>query len=140
MTDREIYTPSEGPPGPLPGLNQLFLEWGEESIRDLVSRFYDRIPFSKIANMFPEDLVIAKQKQADFIIQVTGGPSYYMQNWGPARMRMRHFPFVIDSEARLEWLRCYEESLAESDFTQESKEIFHKFLSEFSIWMINSKS
>lgn len=137
--EREIYTPEMGPPGPQSGLDQLFGEWGEEAIRDLVSRFYDRIHKSKIATMFPEHLDIAKQKQADFIIQVTGGPPHYLNNWGPARMRMRHFPFVINEEARLEWLRCYTESLEESKFTDASKAVFQKFLDEFSKWMVNAR-
>ncbi len=137
--ERDIYTPEMGPPGPLPGLDTIFNQWGEIAIRDLVSRFYDRIPHSEIRSMFPDDLGIAKQKQADFIIQVTGGPSYYLNNWGPARMRMRHFPFLIDEKARLEWLRCYKESLDESNFSTSSKEIFFKFLDGFSKWMVNAR-
>lgn len=139
LPEREIYTPPEGPPGPQPGLAELFAEWGEATMRDLVSRFYDRISSSNIAKMFPTDLQIAKQKQADFIIQVTGGPSYYLTNWGPARMRMRHFAFEIDEDARGEWLRCYKESLAEIDVSLRSKEIFTQFLDDFSLWMINKR-
>jgi hemoglobin len=139
LPEREIYTPELGPPGLQPGLDQIFQEWGEEALRDLVSRFYDRIPHSQIAAMFPDDLQLAKQKQADFLIQVTGGPSYYLNNWGPARMRMRHFPFEINESARLEWLRCYMESLEESNFTPKSKEIFALFLDQFSKWMVNKR-
>ncbi|BDA79592.1 bacitracin resistance protein BacA [Leptospira kobayashii] len=136
--ERQIYTPPMNPPGPIPGLGELCREWGEEGIRDLVSRFYDRIPDSKIGKMFPENLDLAKQKQADFIIQVTGGKPHYSQNYGPPRMRMRHFPFVIDEEARLEWIRCYMEALDESVFSEDSKRIFSSFLESFSKWMVNS--
>ncbi|TGN19264.1 bacitracin resistance protein BacA [Leptospira idonii] len=138
--EREIYTPEIGPPGPMPGLNELFSKWGEERIRNLVSRFYDRIPNSKIYKMFPKELTLAKQKQADFIIQILGGPAYYVQNWGPARMRMRHFPFPIDEAAREEWLRCFEEALEESDFEREDKVLFNYFLDSFSKWMVNQKT
>lgn len=139
LPEREIYTPMEGPPGPQPGLDQLFKEWGEDAMRDLVSRFYDRILKSEIAHMFPTEMSLAKQKQADFIIQVTGGPSYYLDHWGPARMRMRHFAFEIDENARMEWLRCYLEAIDESNFSEKSKQIFKQFLNQFSKWMINKR-
>jgi len=139
LPERELYTPEIGPPGPQPGLDQIYQEWGEEAMRDLVSRFYDLLLKSKIAHMFPGEMKIAKQKQADFIIQVTGGPSYYLTNWGPARMRMRHFPFEIDEDARLEWLRCYLESLDQFNFSQKSKQVFVRFLEEFSKWMVNKR-
>jgi len=137
--ERQIYTPPMNPPGVIPGLGELCNEWGEEGIRDLVSRFYDRIPDSGIRNMFPKNLDLAKQKQADFIIQVTGGKPFYSQNYGPPRMRMRHFPFVIDEDARQEWIRCYTEALAESGFSENSKQIFQTFLESFSRWMVNSR-
>ncbi|GBF49883.1 putative globin [Leptospira ryugenii] len=137
MPERDIFTPPEGPPGPMPGLEGIFSEWGEEGMRNLVSRFYDLIAESKIAAMFPEELTLAKQKQADFMIQVTGGPSLYLHNWGPARMRMRHFAFLINEESRQVWLSCYKQSLEEFSFSQESKAIFLKFLDQFSRWMVN---
>lgn len=137
--ERDIYTPESGPPGPQPGLDQLYQEWGEEAMRNLVSRFYDLLLDSGIARMFPNEMEVAKQKQADFLIQVTGGPAYYLNHWGPARMRMRHFPFEIDELARLEWLRCYRQALDESKFSQKSKDVLIRFLENFSKWMVNKR-
>jgi len=139
LGDREIFTPEGGPPQAVPGLQEIYSEWGEEGIRNLVSSFYDRIPLSKIAHMFPEDLSLAKQKQGDFLIQVTGGPPNYSQKWGPPKMRMRHFPFEINNESREEWLRCYLLSLNEFEFSSDSKKIFYLFLEQFSLWMVNKR-
>ncbi|MFB5651055.1 bacitracin resistance protein BacA [Leptospira wolffii] len=140
MNDPDIYTPPGGPPPADPKLHSLFSSLGEDKIRNLVSLFYARIPTSPIAWMFPENLEESAVKSADFLVQVLGGPPYYVQKYGPPRMRARHFPFPIDEKARRAWLACYKDALKEWDTDPETKEVLWKFLVDFSGWMVNKAS
>lgn len=139
LEPNEPYTPPGGPPTANPNIKLLFQKWGEEKIRHLVSDFYDRIKESEIRWMFQGDWELAKEKQADFLIQVLGGPSYYIEKWGPARMRMRHFVFPISEKERSIWFQCYDEALQGFDFEHDDKIDFLYFLDGFSGWMVNRK-
>lgn len=139
LEPNEIYTPPGGPPPSHPQVKLLYQKWGETKIRKLVSDFYDRIQNSEIQWMFQGDWELAKEKQADFMIQVLGGPSYYIEKWGPARMRMRHFAFPISEKERLIWFQCYDDALQGFDFDHEDKIDFLYFLDGFSAWMVNRK-
>jgi hemoglobin len=136
--EREIYTPKLEQVPAMPELRTLFTKLGEERIRSLVNYFYDLIPKSSIANMFPDDLTNAKQDQADFLIQVLGGPSYYSDRKGHPRMRMRHFPFIITEESRQAWYDCYVKAIHENDIPEPEKSILISYLETFSRWMVNS--
>ncbi|MEI7011402.1 bacitracin resistance protein BacA [Leptospira licerasiae] len=135
-----FYTPPGGPPPPSPRLRELFAKVGEDSIRELVSVFYDQIAVSEIRSMFPEDLEESKVKSADFMVQVLGGPPYYVQKYGPPKMRARHLPFPIDEKARRVWLSCYRKAIKDWEADEESKEILWQFLQDFSSWMVNKAS
>ncbi|MCB1157021.1 MAG: bacitracin resistance protein BacA [Leptospiraceae bacterium] len=139
MIQREIYTPPSGLPQVNPLAPEMFQALGEEKIRELVRVFYMHIAKSSIRNMFPEDLLESETKAADFMVQIMGGPSYYMQKNGPARMRMRHFPFEIDEKARRAWLACYKNALSEIEIGEEEKKKIWDFLVSFSSWMVNKK-
>jgi hemoglobin len=139
MDEDSIYTPPNGPPPPSETIRTLYSKWGETKIRELVSVFYDLIASSEIKWMFPEELTLAKEKQGDFIIQVLGGPSLYVQKWGPARMRQRHFAFPISEKERLVWFDCYDKALEQFPFDHEDKIDFLYFLDGFSQWMVNRK-
>jgi len=134
-----FFVPTQFPNDPDPRLRTLYSHWGEIGIRTLVSQFYDKIAISKIKEMFPKDLTLAKEKQADFMIQVLGGPAFYVQKNGPPRMRQRHFAFQISEDSRRIWLQCYRESLEESEFPEDEKQVFLDFLDSFSQWMVNFK-
>ncbi|MGJ4745378.1 bacitracin resistance protein BacA [Leptospira sp. SA-E8] len=135
-----FYTPPGGPPPPSPRLRELFAKIGEDPIRELVSVFYDQIAISEIRWMFPEDLEESKVKSADFMVQVLGGPPYYVQKYGPPKMRARHLPFPIDEKARRVWLSCYRKAIKDWEADEESKEILWQFLQDFSSWMVNKAS
>lgn len=138
--EREIYTPKLEHIPPIPELRTLYAKLGEDKLRELVDVFYDKIKQSSISSMFPENMESAKKDQADFLIQVLGGPNYYTDRKGPARMRMRHFRFVITEEDRLVWLSCYREAIQEVNIPQEEAKILDTYLDLFSKWMVNAKS
>ncbi|WCL49438.1 globin domain-containing protein [Leptospira sp. GIMC2001] len=140
MKEREIYTPKLEEVPPMPELRTLWQRLGEEKIRELVSCFYDIIQNSSIAPMFPGNWDQAKKDQADFMIQVLGGPSFYSDRKGHPRMRMRHFAFEINEASRLVWLNSYRRAMEDTNIPSEEKKILDSYLDNFSKWMINSKS
>lgn len=136
--DREIYTPQIENAPPMPELRTLYAKLGEDKIRLLVDTFYNIILTSSISEMFTQDQDEAKLNQADFLIQVLGGPSYYSDRKGHPRMRMRHFVFVIKEESRLVWFNCYKEAIDKVGIPEKEKEILESYLNTFSKWMVNS--
>jgi hemoglobin len=137
--EREIYVPPEGPPQGPPLSREIFSKLGEDKIRELVKLFYDEIETSSIRSMFPDSLEESIYKSADFMVQVLGGPSYYVQKYGPPKMRMRHIPFIIDEKARRAWLGCYKKALEKSNIPEPENKMIWDFLVSFSSWMVNTK-
>ena len=79
---------------------------GERFFFDLVDRFYDGVESDPVLGpMYPsDDLAESRKRLALFLIQFWGGPTTYSEIRGHPRLRMRHFPFRIDREARDAWL------------------------------------
>ncbi len=128
---------------PHPG---FFYEVGEERFRELVNDHYEMIRESDIANLFPvddEDFAEAQKHAQDFLIQICGGPNYFEQTRGEARLVGRHAPFRIDEEGRQTWLRLYSyllPDLIEEGISEEYIQSFWDYLDQHSIWMINTPS
>ena len=80
---------------------------GEEFFTKLVRDFYSGVATDPILRpMYPEqDLEPAIRRLTLFLMQYWGGPGTYSEERGHPRLRMRHAPFSIDSEARDAWLK-----------------------------------
>jgi len=145
--DFSILPHQEGVNPPVTKPNPAFLtDIGEESMRDLLDRFYMGLFESPIKDIFPsdkEEMKIAGQHSADFFIQICGGPKYFNKNRGAPQMRGRHAPFHITPHARLHWLVTFEEALQpiieQKLSSEENIQSFWNYLNIFSQWMINSK-
>jgi len=142
-----IWTPPHGPPQSDRIPAAVYETMGEDNIRDFIHAFYRRLHDSSIAHMFPKsekNLLRAADKSADMFIFLFGGPHRYQQRHGRPMMRARHLPFVIDEPARLEWLRCYRETLDEAPakfaMPAEHVEAVWKFVVDFSGWMVNARA
>ena len=86
-------TITEGKLGEFPPVTKphpgFYYEVGEERFRELVNAHYDLIRESDIAFLFPvddEDFAEAQKHAADFLIQICGGPNYFEQTRGEARL------------------------------------------------------
>jgi len=138
---RDIYTPPGGPPA-VPTLpREILAEVGEAGVRRLLQLHYERLGASAVHHLFPpagEALRAAAERSADFFVQLLGGPRYYTDKYGAARMRARHVPFAIDEAARREWLRCFRGALDALPFPAAHRPVFELFLDRFSAWMINT--
>lgn len=88
---------------------------GAPTFAALVRGFYQRVADDPgLRPMYPEaDLTGAETRLRMFLEQYWGGPHTYQEVRGHPRLRLRHAPFVIDSEARDRWLGHMAESLAD---------------------------
>lgn len=114
----------------------------EAGIRKMVSDHYDLLSQSEIKDLFPrieEALDKAKQRSADFFIQICGGHPYFNENRGKPMLARRHATFAITPQARIVWLKCYQEVLSKLDLPDDVKQSFWNYLNVFSTWMVNTK-
>lgn len=114
----------------------------EEGMRQMVSDHYDLLSQSEVRHLFPridEALDKAKQRSADFFIQICGGHPYFNENRGKPMLARRHATFTITPEARIVWLKCYKQVLSTLDIPEELIQSFWNYLNVFSFWMVNSK-
>ena len=96
---------------------------GQPGIALLVERFYnhmDELPSAQtIRKMHPKDLKESKHKLELFLVGWMGGPPLYMQKYGHPRLRARHLPFAVDSQARDAWMQCMNLALRETELPEE---------------------
>ena len=83
----------------------------------LVARFYAAVATDPILRpVYPEaDLAAAQHRLTLFLAQYWGGPSFYDDERGHPRLRMRHAPFAIGPRERDAWLARMREAIAWSD-------------------------
>jgi hemoglobin len=81
----------------------------------LVGRFYEGVAADPVLRpIYPEpELAPAQRRLTLFLIQYWGGPTTYDAERGHPRLRMRHAPFAIGSEARDRWLSHMRSAIAE---------------------------
>lgn len=99
---------------------------GEPGIRKLVERFYqlmDTLPeAAEIRRLHAPDLSEAKQKLYMFLTGWMGGPQLYMETYGHPRLRQRHLPFAIDSQARDQWMLCMRRAMEDTGVEESLRE------------------
>ena len=88
---------------------------GEEPIRNICDRFYDFMELlpeaATILALHPSDLSSSRDKFYWFLVGWMGGPDLFVRRFGHPRLRARHMPFKIDSEARDQWMLCMTKTL-----------------------------
>lgn len=95
-------------------------EWigGEAQVRALTERFYDLMDlepqYAVLRAVHGPDLANARQRLFMFLCGWLGGPSYYTDQFGHPRLRMRHMPFAIGIKERDQWLACMHQAMQES--------------------------
>ena len=88
---------------------------GDEIVRRLATRFYDRMDTDEpaLANLHDHDAEgrvspRTRERFTRFLIEWLGGPALYSPREGHPRLRMRHARVPIDASMRDAWLRCME--------------------------------
>lgn len=128
MTEQASITPYE-------------LIGNEEAVQSLVERFYfymDTLPeASGIRAMHAQDLSGARTKLFKFLSGWLGGPDLFVREYGHPRLRMRHFPFAIDADARDQWMLCMNKALDDIDIDADFRAALSQVLQQLATHMIN---
>ncbi len=115
---------------------------GEDAaILSLVERFYffmESLPEAAgIRAMHAADLSDARTKLFKFLSGWLGGPDLFVQEYGHPRLRQRHFPFAIDTDARDQWMMCMNKALIETAMDAKLRESLSQALQQLATHMIN---
>jgi hemoglobin len=80
---------------------------GHDTFVRLVDAFYAGVAADPVLRaMYPEeDLGPAAERLRMFLEQYWGGPTTYSDQRGHPRLRMRHAPYPVGTDARDRWLR-----------------------------------
>ena len=113
---------------------------GAEPLRLMVRAFYEKVATDQILRpMYPEDLADSERHLYMFFVQFFGGPSQYSRERGHPRLRMRHFPFAIDLEARNHWLNHMLEAIDEVGIEEPARSRMREYLERSSAFLINQQ-
>ncbi|WP_137826325.1 globin [Brevibacterium sp. 2SA] len=116
---------------------------GHPTFTRLVDAFYANVAADEpLISMYPEghDLTGAKHRLQMFLVQYFGGPTTYQEERGHPRLRMRHFPFPVDFDARDRWLRAMRGALDEVDLPPLYDEVFWDYFQRAATAMVNTNS
>lgn len=115
---------------------------GEEPIRRIVDRFYDFMESlpqaAEVLALHPKDLRASRDKFFWFLVGWMGGPDLYVRRFGHPRLRARHLPFKIDTNARDQWMLCMQKTLAEEVADEEIRTQLHRAFSKLADHMRNT--
>lgn len=112
---------------------------GPEGVSQIVEAFYRRVDADAwMRAIYPEDLEPGKRKLKLFFIQWLGGPAVYSEKFGHPRLRLRHFPFVIDDRAAGRWLRYMRESWRETGVPEDVQDLVFGRLGPLAHHMVNA--
>ena len=113
----------------------------EDGLRRLVERFYDlmdTLPEAQtIRRMHPKDLTESQNKLIWFLSGRMGGPNTYIEKYGHPRLRMRHMPFAIDTNAADAWMLCMRQALEEEVSSEPLKVELLAFFEHVAMFMRN---
>jgi hemoglobin len=107
---------------------------GMPFFESLVDRFYASIRADeRIGPMYehdPADIDMAgpRRRLTLFLVQYWGGPTTYLAERGHPRLRARHFPFSIDTEARDRWLLHMRAAIDASGACAAEREELHRYM------------
>jgi hemoglobin len=116
---------------------------GMPVIERIVARFYAGVASDPVLGpMYPQDDLAdgsAERRLRLFLAQYWGGPSTYSQERGHPRLRMRHAPFAVNSEAQQHWLMHFRAGLDEAGLTPEQDAKFWGYVTYAAEFMRNTE-
>lgn len=116
---------------------------GHATFTRLVDAFYANVAADDVLiAMYPEGHALdgAKHRLQTFLEQYFGGPSTYQTERGHPRLRMRHFPFPVDFDARDRWLVCMRGALDTVALPPLYDEVFWDYFQRAATAMVNTNS
>jgi hemoglobin len=123
-------------------MNQTFFDQvgGTATFSKLVKKFYEGVATDPVMRpMYPEeDLGPAADRLRMFLEQYWGGPSTYQELRGHPRLRMRHFEFKINEDARARWLGHMREAMDSLELPPLQAEELWSYLERAATAMLNT--
>ena len=114
---------------------------GESAVLALCERFYDLMDlepaYAALRSVHGPDLAQARQKLFWFLCGWLGGPSYYTDQFGHPRLRMRHMPFAIGIRERDQWLACMYQAMQDTHVDPALRERLKTSFFQTADWMRN---
>ena len=112
---------------------------GREGVSGLVDEFYRRVAADPgIRPVYPADLTPGKEKLKLFFEQWLGGPAVYSEKYGHPRLRLRHFPFIIDEHHAGLWLRHMRQAMLARNIPAEAIAVVFERLAPLAKQMVNA--
>ena len=118
---------------------EIYALIGEDGFTRLVGAFYRQVPADDILGpMYPiHDMAGAEHRLREFLVYRFGGPTRYLEQRGHPRLRMRHAPFPIGTEARDRWLQLMDAALKETALPAAADEVLRAFFDNVATHMMN---
>lgn len=112
---------------------------GHDFFVALVADFYRGVAEDDVLRpMYPEeDLGPAEERLRMFLEQYWGGPKTYSQQRGHPRLRMRHAPFPVDTDARDRWLSHMRAALDARELPPDLDATMWRYLESAAYAMVN---
>ena len=111
---------------------------GEKPVAAIVDVFYEYVAEDPVLRpMYPEDLDAPKHRLYLFLVQFFGGPTTYNDERGHPRLRMRHFSFPIDQQARDNWLGHMFNAIDEAGIGEPARSRMREYFDRSSTFLIN---
>ena len=112
---------------------------GREAVSRIVERFYELVESdAEQRAIYPQDLGPGKENLKLFFEQWMGGSSRYSDLYGHPRLRMRHFPFVIDELAAGRWLRYMRQAMKDEGMDEVTLATVFKAFGPLAHHMVNA--
>lgn len=112
---------------------------GPSAVGRIVEAFYELVEADAVQRaIYPEDLAPGKENLKLFLVQWLGGPPGYSALYGHPRLRLRHFPFVIDELAAGRWLRYMRQAMKDEGVSEEDLRVIFERLGPLAHHMVNA--
>lgn len=115
---------------------------GHATFERLAELFYQGVAEDPVLRpMYPEsDLGPAQRRLTLFLEQYWGGPTTYSAERGHPRLRMRHAPYQVDTDARDRWLRHMRAAVDGLDLAPPHATMLWDYLERAAHALVNSGS
>ncbi len=114
---------------------------GQEFFIKLVDGFYEGIEADEVLRPMyvDQDLTESKRHLMLFLQQYWGGPNTYQEERGHPRLRMRHFPFAVNDDARDRWLKHMQASLSKMELDEALRDQLWTYLVSAAHSLVNTQ-
>jgi hemoglobin len=118
---------------------EIYAVIGLDGFQRLVAAFYRQIPSDDILGPLyqQQDFEGAERRLRDFLLFRFGGPSTYLETRGHPRLRMRHAPFAIGTEARDRWVQLMNRALEEASLPPAVHDTLKTFFGSTATFLMN---